>query len=1638
MKVFQKLVRYTLNVFATLLGVLLLAIILLRIPAVQTHITSRVAKYVQKKIGTPISISAVNINFLDNATINGLYVEDQEQDTLLYVNSLSVDVGFFKSLNGTIDIENIELGGVVSNLKQNSDSVFNFQYIVDSFASEEKSVEQIPTDTPSAPLNIEVHRVVLTHIRNTSNLLSGTFTTSLSKLELEIDKLDLENQIFNLDEFVIDGLHTDLLLPRTETQEDTSAVTYPLSGLPFGLVANTLEITNTQINFHIDGSTKSENFNAENLQATIIELVVSDIALDSVNASLTIENATLSLDNSINVKELSVELDLSPTAVAWSELSFRTDKTKLTSEAILNYSDFINLVNLDKNLALDISELQLNLAIEEVLYLAPQLKDIDALSGHLTDQFTLDAALKGNINQLTIEKLNAALGTNKIVSKGIVRNVTDPDYISFSQMSVDGYSSVSELRKFIDLSSLNAGIGRFGNIYISSLFSGDLRRLNLHKLVLKTDGNLMTRLSGSAQNLGNTSKLAYQMSIDTIVTSAADMHAAVDSLPSLVDSLGAITYSGKLKGNMTEYILNGALHSNQGTIYTDFDIDFNDSFSNAQYLGSLQFAAFDLGSLLANDSLGILNATINLEGKGIAITDLNTALKVDVASVTFNSYTYENALLVGQLKNQEFTGRFDIKDKNITLDFDGLVNLDDSIPQFDFDAKIEKLNLYALNLTNKPLEVKLAINVDFKGKNIDEIVGRTVIHGIEMYNGSDYYRPDSFILNAGTQNGNRKITLESPIAEMSLEGNFELGEIDKIILAFADSYYPFSKSIESSKPGDFTQKVAPHIRGEKLDFNLRLIEPTNLTDFLDIPLEKLDYASFNFTLSAPEDLLEFTFFVPQIIYNSTLVDSIYITADNKLGQLNFNGSIDSIGLSPTAYIPQTNLSFAFKEDKGLASVYLKNDSNMNALGLEVELTKEYNVNKAKIVEPFYLNAKKWQVQNSTPLLLSDSLVQYPSIKLSNGKELLELTAQKTTLGILLDQFKLSNLANIIQLDSITVAGLINGNLELNLDNAGVEGNITIANTTVNSSNVGTLAVELLKKGEQIDAEIELSGNKNQMILAIDYGMNTEKINGNLDIEALYLKPFEPFFSDILSNTSGNLKGNLDVSGSLSRPVVNGIIKMQDVAAKIEYLGGQFKFENSNLSLSENSISTNVELIDINKQRAMLTGKVDHTYYEDFQFDLKFNAKNFKFLNTQQTAGALYYGVLYADVEAKITGDIDLPVVKADVRTAPKTDIAIQLLSEQAVLSQENYIIFIDGAEKYSYRELDSIANARYKIESFIDLTLNLETHEEAQFSVIIDPITQDRLKVRGDAKLRIKMPPSGDLTINGTYVVSDGSYRFSYQDLLKRKFEIVPGGKITFSGSPYSALLDIQAKYQTKASVLPLLTKDINSLSEEDRNQYKKTAEIDVVLSVKGSLATPALTFDIQVPEYSGGATQSGIASSLQRIKQNESDLNKQVFSLMLFNSFTGDQSKGNVTGAGTSTAIRSVGNLINNQLNSLIGKSNGFEVNFEADNYNTGLASGNQNTVTELDLGVSQSLMNDRITLSVGGNVDLESDKLSNQSLSNISGDFVVAYRLTEDGKYQAKVFQRTDYDALNESNFWKTGIGFTYRNVFGKKSKK
>ena len=314
--------------------------------------------------------------------------------------------------------------------------------------------------------------------------------------------------------------------------------------------------------------------------------------------------------------------------------------------------------------------------------------------------------------------------------------------------------------------------------------------------------------------------------------------------------------------------------------------------------------------------------------------------------------------------------------------------------------------------------------------------------------------------------------------------------------------------------------------------------------------------------------------------------------------------------------------------------------------------------------------------------------------------------------------------------------------------------------------------------------------------------------------------------------------------------------------------------------------------------------------------------------------------------------------------------------------------------------------------------------------IVVDPITGDALTVKGSALLNLGIRPAGDITLTGRYEVKEGSYHMDFYGLVQRDFEIQEGSFILWTGNIYEAILNITAVYKTRAR--PVLTNNTERL------------DFVVQLLLMGQLLQPEISFKIDLGEDSPAPIE--VQSWIAQMNQDKAQLNKQAFGLLVFNAFFDDtgQSGNWYDNLAQNTARSSVSSFLSSELNRLSDKIEGIELSFDLSSYEDFNSQGENVGRTQLELGLSKQFFDNRLVVKFAGNFDLEGKSAYRNNVSDFTGDLVVEYMLTEDGRYRLVGFRETNYDDLLQGEIIRAGVGFIFvrdydslRELFSKSKK-
>jgi len=643
------------------------------------------------------------------------------------------------------------------------------------------------------------------------------------------------------------------------------------------------------------------------------------------------------------------------------------------------------------------------------------------------------------------------------------------------------------------------------------------------------------------------------------------------------------------------------------------------------------------------------------------------------------------------------------------------------------------------------------------------------------------------------------------------------------------------------------------------------------------------------------------------------------------------------------------------------------------------------------------------------------------------------------LNIGIKNFKLEDISRIIEKDSSLAKGNIDGNVLLKRVNNsyGIIADAKITNLIVRNVPIGNLVVKAENPTtERFNLNAILSGTENNLT-ATGYfipngGNNSLHIKG--DIQSLSMKTVEAFSMGQVTQTSGNLSGNFLLAGRTDAPDITGELTFNNAFLNPSFLNNRYELKHETVQLKTDGIYfKNFTLLDANHQKAVIDGKVKMTNFSDYNFDLQVNARNFSLFNTTARDNKEFYGRMIIDSKIDLKGPMTLPVVNAKIKLKKGSNFTFAVPEDKLTTYKGEDVVEFNDTQNHNsilYRN-DKTMIKKSGLTGF-DLSSIIEVDKEATLRLLMDPTSSDSLVVRGDAALSFTMDRSGKMSLTGAYNLSDGSYLISIESVIKRKFEIIAGSTIIWNGDPLDADITLNASYTVRAAPFDLVADQMAGLSDVEQGGYKQMYPFIVLLKLRGAILKPEISFEIQLSPENKGILGGAVNQKLNMLNDDPSSLNKQVFALLVLSRFV-QENPLQAESTGASTLLRStISNFLSAQLNQLSSKIvPGMSLNFDIQSYNdfqTGQAQGR----TQMEIGLKQELFNQRLTVQLGGTIDVEGEKAKQNSASEITSDVTVEYKLTKDGRYRLKGFRHNLYDGAIEGQIIETGAGGLYVRDF------
>ena len=133
-----------------------------------------------------------------------------------------------------------------------------------------------------------------------------------------------------------------------------------------------------------------------------------------------------------------------------------------------------------------------------------------------------------------------------------------------------------------------------------------------------------------------------------------------------------------------------------------------------------------------------------------------------------------------------------------------------------------------------------------------------------------------------------------------------------------------------------------------------------------------------------------------------------------------------------------------------------------------------------------------------------------------------------------------------------------------------------------------------------------------------------------------------------------------------------------------------------------------------------------------------------------------------------------------------------------------------------------------------------------------------------------------------------------------------------------------------------------------------------------------------------------------------------------------------------TAAARTSASRLLSQQLNRLSDRYiRGVDIRFDLQSQEHFTGKGVEGS-TRLNMEVSRNFFDERMRITVGGNVELEDERRREASAGDIAGDFTIEYLLNEEGSLVLLGFRKKEFGDLFEGQLIKTGLALRFRRTY------
>lgn len=421
----KKALLLTLKILGGLLGslvvILVVAFAAFHTDAVQNRLVENATEMLSDYLQTTVRIEKANVSFIDQGVrLYDVEIDDQQQRKMFQMRELGVDLKLLPLLHHEVSISQAKIRGLEARLYKpasDSDSVANFQFVVDAFKSKKKpQADSVTVDTTQAkkkPMTVNVRKVSLEDIKVSYN----------DSLEAQLGSLQYKKNRQQQHFVEIHDLNTSFVKKTKKGPVDTRVAIGVLTADGQG---TKYQLAIDNLCYQTDNHKPRKNANKPKRGAFDVGhfdvLAKLDIQIDSVGKDTLVAQVTSGMaedrGSGLLVKELLLKVNANKRMAHLSDVSVKLPNTSLT----IPHADFQLPSKKEKRpLAFSAPQIKGRVLLKDIAQtFAPVLRKFSL-------PLNLQTQMSGNDNELRFRNVSVSTTDNKlhIAASGRISNLKD-------------------------------------------------------------------------------------------------------------------------------------------------------------------------------------------------------------------------------------------------------------------------------------------------------------------------------------------------------------------------------------------------------------------------------------------------------------------------------------------------------------------------------------------------------------------------------------------------------------------------------------------------------------------------------------------------------------------------------------------------------------------------------------------------------------------------------------------------------------------------------------------------------------------------------------------------------------------------------------------------------------------------------------------------------------------------------------------------------------------------------------------------------------------------------------------------------------------------------------------------------------